>query len=293
MGTYRQEMDKVKLSEQKKEQLKKLYVTEKKEEHRMRRLVKPMVAAAACAAILLGAVVSGNLALRGRGDGPAQADDHDFTFMVNAAELTEDSQVVAYSPGKGDGWVVCGTDNENEVSYSIDTGFACEGEQIADITYRINQGAFQIIVPQEMEPGLTFTEIEPINTAQSGGEDDDVCYYASSYTVDYENQHPEHIWISICGNKQLAGYYDELFGEDVERARTGFEELLKDVVITCTVKFTDGTSADKEITVTPVIMTYREGSPSASELRAEDFESEEKMEEYLNEKGVFLVYELK
>ena len=52
-------------------------------------------------------------------------------------------------------------------------------------------------------------------------------------------------------------------------------------------------ASHKEITVTPVIMTYREGSPSASELRVEDFESEEKMEEYLNEKGVFLVYELK
>lgn len=293
MGTYRQEMDKLKLSEQKKKQLKGLYAAEtKKEEYSMRRLVKPFVAVAACAAILLGSVVSGNLALRRSEDGGTQANasDHDFSIIVSAAELTEETPAVVCDPGKGDGWVLCGTENEREVSYSVSAMFACEGDEIESITYRINQGAFQIFMPAEAVPELTYTEADPINVPATGWPEGYEQHFASTYTVDYAKQHPENI--SICGIKQIERT-DELFGDSVEGEKAGMEELFKDLVITCTVTFTDKTEVSKEIILSPVIMTNREGNPQGSQLDAIEHGGEADFEAFLDKEAVFLVYELR
>lgn len=289
MGTYRQEMDKLRLSDKKKDELKSLYAADVKEERNMRRIIKPVVAAAACAAVLLGSVVSGNLALQKKGDA-SQTDDHDFTLMVNAAELSKDSPVVAYSAETGRGYAICGTDTENEVAYSINTDFTCEGENIVSITYEVSQGAIQIVTGEAGSPDVTYTETEPMNAPLSCGGDNDVCHYAGSYTVDYANQHPENVWTAFCGIRQLGSRYGDLFGEDIDRELEGFQELLGDTVITCTVNFADGSSAVKEIEVVPTVLTYREGFPDAAKLTPEEFGGEAELEEYLNTEGVFFVF---
>lgn len=109
----------------------------------MKRLVKPMVAIAACAAIMLGFVVTGNHELQeqGQNNSSQKADDHSFSIMVNEAELTEESPVVSYTTENSQGWAICGNE-EGEVSFSIGAGFFCEADNIESVTYEIENGLF-------------------------------------------------------------------------------------------------------------------------------------------------------
>ncbi len=110
MSTYKHEMDKIRLSEQGKKRMLALYSSEvKKEEHDMKRFIKPVAAAAACAAILLGYTVSGNMAVKEGSSQQNAKDDHAFTMLVNAEELKEDSPVLTYSGDElNTGWAMSG-----------------------------------------------------------------------------------------------------------------------------------------------------------------------------------------
>lgn len=321
MSTYKHEMDKIRLSEQGKKRMLALYSSEtKKEERNMKKLIKPVVAAAACAAILLGYTVSGNMAVKENSSQQNAQDDHSFTMMVNAEELKEDRPVLTYSGDELEsGWAMCG-EEDNTVSYSLATDFACEGENIKTITYRINNGAFQIIKPEGVkleDNGISMNETEelgnvmmlPVGNFPKGVFGDESLsdekqeesenvdgYGAVEYTLDYENQKPENIVFNICGKKKMGDAYNKIFGEyrTVEEEKAGRDELLGDIVITCTATFTDGTTASREIVMENKIMTPKEvESEAVIRDKKNHPEIEKEIEVMANEKRVYLFFKMK
>lgn len=72
----------------------------------------------------------------------------------------------------------------------------------------------------------------------------------SEFTVDYENQTNEFTSINICeqayiDNPEILFSVDK--GTDPEESKKCWDELFKDVVITCTVTYTDGTTEEKKL----------------------------------------------
>lgn len=305
MSTYKHEMDKLKLSEGGKKRMLALYSSEvKKEERNMMKFVKPVVAVAACAAILAGYTVSGNLAVREQSI--RTADDHEFTMTVYAEELNDKNPVIAYNVREiCNGWAICGGEDDKSVSYSLATDFACEGEGIESVTYQINKGAFQIFKPESTKLDIKMKEVPAINVpvanyphiagndeslsdeqrAESEGVDG---YYVSEYTLDYANQKPENVVFNICGEKEMNP--DKVFNNQTpEEEKAGMDELIGDIVITCTVTFTDGTSVSKEIVMENKIMTPKEAEPEAV---AHDSKLQEH-EELANQKISYLFFKMK
>ena len=215
-----------------------------------------------------------------------------FTLQVYAADSTEASEngFVTLESGKRFvinenelGSVLCG-DEEGNISYCIGTRFLCEGENIESITYSIENAAFQIVEPKDSSIIIDYKEYhEPFNTGTIGGEDDEfgnglsVRRHYKSYTVDYEEQFNDRTWINICNETNLP--WEALFAEgntlqDEVNAR---EEMMKDVAITCTVHYIDGTTDDGTITIggaivipEPTGVPKKDEAFAGFELRYED-----------------------
>lgn len=187
-----------------------------------------------------------------------------FTLLVYAADFPESSEngFVTLQPGKGFvisetelGSVLCG-DEEGNISYCIGTRFLCEGENIESITYSIENAAFQIVEPKDSSIIMDYEEYGTIlNVGMVGGEDDEagnglsVCRFYKSFTVDYEEQFNDRTWISVCNETNLP--WDTLYAKDntLEDRVNGIEKMMKDVMITCTVHYTDGTTDEGTITI--------------------------------------------
>lgn len=290
MSTYKREMDKLRLSEERKKQVLELYSGEgKKKEHSMKRIVKPMVAIAACAAIMLGFVVTGNMQLREQGNSSQKTDDHAFSIIVNAEELTEESPVVSYSTENSFGWAICGTE-EGDVTFSIGADFSCEGEKIESVTYEIEQGLFQLALPDGKASKMDMREVDVDHASYPSaiGEEGYTCYFVDSYTVDYDKQ--KDAKVAVCGARETQRQ-EALFDKAIpQEEKAAIDELLGNIKIKCTVVFTDGTTTTKNILLTSKIMTPEEAEPEAvaHDRKLGDPESEE----YAKTEQVYILFEL-
>lgn len=248
-----------------------------------RKIIKPMIAACACAALFIAASASGvfeNLKEMNNGENYIHTTEDEnlthalsnmFTLKVYAADSPDSSAngYVTLEAGKsilvketGLGSVL--SENEDDmISYCIGTQFLCEGDNIERITYSIDNAAFQIVERPDASIITDFEEFDDtLNTGAIGGEESEsgeeilsVCRLYKSFTVSYDNQSNDHTWINICNNTDLP--WNFLFGEDktLEDRVNGIDEMMKDVVITCTVHYTDDTSSDAFITVGGGIIT--------------------------------------
>ena len=102
---------------------------------------------------------------------------------------------------------------------------------------------------------------EPVNSGLIGGSDYEAIpatiNYYTEYTLDYDRQESDATWINMVRDDIQFSDLDLLWrenksDEDVEKV---FDELFGDVMITCTVHFTDGTSETIEIEPGVVITT--------------------------------------
>lgn len=215
--------------------------------------------------------------------------DNMFTLQVRAAELEEgqpvalvdntqasnnDSQI---SGGQADTWVLGGTE-EGDLDYCISFPLSCTGNNIEKITYSVNNGVFQIVQPEGESiiiDGQPY--IGEMNTGQIGGRWDDesglplrdweILLY-QSFTVDYEKQSGEDIWINICN--ALSGKQEEqqlIWGEEnsLEEVNRGMQGMLDHTVVTCTVHYKDGTSQTADVLVSSRIMTCAEAGAEVKE----------------------------
>lgn len=223
--------------------------------------------------------------------GAPSALDKMFTLYVKAAEAdgkqsgeerTGDGQATQLSVGKSvpllssdkaNSWVLGGDDvNGNVVDYCISMPFTCVGDHIEKITYSINNGAFQIVQPENASIIIDGQLYEgELNTGSIGGDYDEengglpskpfetVLY--RSFTLDYNRQTDEDTWINICNNRPVnKEVFDALWGEgkSLEDMNNGIQQMLDNTVITCTVQYSDQTSQTVTIKVGSKVMSCSE-----------------------------------
>lgn len=223
--------------------------------------------------------------------GAPSALDKMFTLYVKAAEAdgkqsgeerTGDGQATQLSVGKSvpllssdkaNSWVLGGDDvNGNVVDYCISMPFTCVGDHIEKITYSINNGAFQIVQPENASIIIDGQLYEgELNTGSIGGDYDEengglpskpfetVLY--RSFTLDYNRQTDEDTWINICNNRPVSKeVFDALWGEgkSLEDMNHGIQQMLDNTVITCTVQYSDQTSQTVTIKVGSKVMSCAE-----------------------------------
>lgn len=217
--------------------------------------------------------------------------DKMFTLYVKAAETdgkqsgeerTQDGQSTQLSVGKSvpllssdkaNSWVLGGDDVDGSVvDYCISMPFTCVGEHIEKITYSINNGAFQIVQPEDESIIVDGQLYEgELNTGSIGGDYDEengglpsrpfetVLY--RSFTLDYNRQTDEDTWINICNNRSVdKEVFDAIWGEgkSLEDMNHGIQQMLDNTVITCTVQYADHTSQAVTIKVDSKIMSCAE-----------------------------------
>ena len=212
--------------------------------------------------------------------------DRMFTLRVQAAELEAGNPVPLITGGKSPSYVMGA--NDEEISYCISVPLTCEGEGIESVTYSINNGAFQIVQPEnENERIIVSGQLygEEMNTGWIGGDYDEendglpsrpyeaVLY--KSFTLDYERQSDEYTWINICNARS----YDEeilklLWGENatVTDESNGINKLLEHTIITCTVHYMDDTEQSADIQVGSQPMMEDIGNGEMGEVSVITFE---------------------
>ncbi|MBQ3692223.1 MAG: hypothetical protein II931_02760 [Clostridia bacterium] len=224
--------------------------------------------AAACAALIAAAGIGGSLYLSNQPEPASNSessvlpDENVFTLKVNAEELEKEKGVpvdfgAAHKSASLNG-------SNDRVSYSIATGFNCEGSGIESITYSINKGAFQIVENPDASIITSGKRYEgTLNVGQVG--DGESTNYYTEYTLGYDAQSNDTTCINICGEVVDSHVYNEVFGcvENPENynpqtVADGYTDMLKDVEITCTVHYTDGTSASENIIIEGQVMTLEE-----------------------------------
>lgn len=190
-----------------------------------------------------------------------------------ATQLSVGKSVPLLSSDKADSWVLGGDDaNGNVVDYCISMPFTCVGDHIEKITYSINNGAFQIVQPENASIIIDGQLYEgELSTGSIGGDYDEengglpskpfetVLY--RSFTLDYNRQTDEDTWINICNNRPVSKeVFDTLWGEGkrLEDMNNGIQQMLDNTVITCTVQYSDQTSQTVTIKVGSKVMSCAE-----------------------------------
>lgn len=279
-----------------------------------RKITKIMAAAAACAAIILTAnVIVGKMGHGNMGDQAITdkaAIDKMFTLHVKAAEADgeqngegqpgdeQSTQLLAGQPvpllssNKANSWVLGGNDEDGSVvDYCISMPFTCVGDHIEKVTYSINNGAFQIVQPEnetiivdgqlyegELNTGMIGGDYNEENDGLSSRPFETVLY--RSFTLDYNRQSDEYTWINICNNRSVSrDVFDSIWGEgkSLEDMNNGMQQMLDNTVITCTVQYSDNTSQSVDINVNSRIMSCVEAGEEPK---------------YEGEKSVYFTFEL-
>lgn len=200
--------------------------------------------------------------------------DKMFTLKVKAAEAqNEDVQEIALEQGhpvpltSGDStesWVLGGDADKGVVDYCFSMPLTCEGDNIESVTYSINNGAFQILQPENGESIIIRGQLYDgeLNTGSIGGNysdlegDDQPWLYETvlykSFTLDYDKQTDESTWINVCNVRLLdAQTYNLIWGDgkSIQDMNTGLQKMLDNTIITCTVNYADSTSESVGIKV--------------------------------------------
>ena len=189
-----------------------------------------------------------------------------FMLTAKAAETGKRIEMtkgkpVAVTTEDADSWVLGGNE-DGTWSYCFNLPFQCEGENIDSVSYSINRGAFQVVELEGTSIIASGKEAEePVNSGLIGGSDYEaipttITYY-TEYTLDYDRQESDATWINMVRDDIKFSDPDlpqreNKSDEDVKKV---FDELFGDVIITCTVHFTDGTSETIEIEPGVIVTT--------------------------------------
>lgn len=258
-----------------------------------------LLAAAACAAVILSSgplsgMLKGSAHFGTAGSSNTEAKDSllsainqvdkMFTLQVKAAE-SSGGQMMQLKNGhpvptiinddNSSSWVF-GADPDGTVSYCINIPqLTCVGEQIKSITYSINNGAFQIVQPENedsiiIDGQLYDGELDAGNTGSIGGDYSDTdgqpsrpfeTVYYKSFTLDYNKQSDNYTWINICNELYDRSDLKQLLWDSNGREKEfneGTQKMLDGTIITCTVNYTDNTSQSADIRVDSCLMTKKE-----------------------------------
>lgn len=268
-----------------------------------------LAATAACVATVIvviaakGGWKSGNpegttmLVENGGDTGEMSVTEETFTLNIMGAELEKDKPVQLVSNDSlitekyAGSWILEGMEGGG-VSYCINVPFTCQGNLIKNITYSINNGAFQIVQPKGDSIIIDGQLCEgELNTGIIGGHSDESgeetqepvleTVFYKSFTLDYQRQSDENTWVNICNERPDNGELESMiFGDNtLENKNLGMQKMLDNTVITCTVNYADGTSQSVDVFVNSCIMTCAE---AGTEVKDDP-----------NREGIFITFELK
>lgn len=261
MNEYKKCIDKINISESAKEKNKKLYyeMESVNTKRSSKRKFTPVTLSLACIAffIAIGLICNYDNIVR-KFDSNATLS---FTINTMAGELSKNHATPAmYGNGFNNKGISETTDGS--VCVSVVAPFNCDGENIKSVTYSINKGCFQVIASSDYPlmvtdgkkyegditdyPFGSVPNIDNLDTIKD--------YYYTEFTVDYDNQSNEYTTINICEKAKFVADSDA----DVNEQKKCFDELYKDVVVTCTVTYTDGTTETKNIMIVNNIRTFGE-----------------------------------
>lgn len=231
----------------------------KKRRYTWKGIATSFVAVAATAAIIIVSVMYPGIG------GEDSVFSNSFVLKVNAAELEAGKEIPVVTEGLGTTYYLGVGENENSISYCMNIPLTCEGDNIESICYSINQGAFQIIEPRDSSiiiSGTKYAGNMNVGRIYDGELEDEKEYqtnYYTSYMVEYERQDNENVWINVCGEKVVTEeVYNMFWSKDAneETYKKGLNELVKDIAITCTVNYEDGTCDAVQIIFEAKISTY-------------------------------------
>ncbi len=278
MEYYISALDKIRLEDTEKDKAKALFFQKTEEEKerfwKIRKIRKPAAAVAAVAVILTVCLQIPDLK-NGFSDAfKSVQDDNHFIITAYAKELTKSRQVYAGSSESGvGGFSSSGT---GQIDFEFHFPLECEGDHIDKITYTIQNGVFRITNPagdsivtdgvlaeQQVPVGCGFVSTETVKFDES---DFEIRQY-HSFTVDYDRQKDDRTYIGVADASQMwdqkkldqyqaIGY--DLKDPDIKKEKELCDFLTKDMGITCTVTYQDGTTETKNIVVSNKIVMMSE-----------------------------------
>lgn len=255
---YKSALDKINPAEEKTAEIKELF---KSRNMNKRKFIKPVVAVAACMALAVGVGSLGNAWNKGnQGMSPMNS----FSIEVNAQTLdykngvgTFDTRGIGGGMSEGEKGAV-GFDKEFQVT--------CSGDNIKEITYSIEGGVFNISYDKSDNIIIDGEKVDhPLNTTWGGCEGANESAQYKSFTLDYNKQTAKKTYIAIANSsdnlpkaqfekiKKLSRYMGT-----ISKIKEIYDEFYKDMSITCTVTYNDGTTETKKIGVSAKICKVSE-----------------------------------
>lgn len=275
-NNYKNALDKIKLANSAKEKTKNLFYETETQSPKGRsgnmkanKLIKPALAAAASLIVILaGNIVISALHEKQNHIIENNTSGNSFSVIAYAKEITKTGKVFPDtwdSLPYGIGW-----DSEGRINFSFLFPLECKGENIDTITYKIKEGVFQIsnpagksIVIHGEKPDKELELLSSI-IVEDLGNDKKAGYEFSQYksfTVDYNNQTNDKTCISISDvsdawtsekKNEARKFINDKMGNYEIKQLTDF--LTKNLGITCTVTYKDGSTDTKNISVSSEIV---------------------------------------
>ena len=222
--------------------------------------IKPAVAVAACMGLVVGISQLGN-------NQATTNSQYGFSIRVNAQTLTKGDSSI--DDTNGFSGAMCGSEENGQVSYSIEFPVTCKGKNIDKITYDIKDAVFQITNPEGnsiVKEGKKTSKLLNVPGSIAGCDDKNTKeedYTKSQYTsltVDYDKQKDAQTYIGIAYDSKYLSKEQkaiiaklDAFNGNLEDEKAVYEQLYKNVEISCTVTYKDKTKETKKIKVTPKI----------------------------------------
>ena len=283
---YKSALDKVTLKESEKDRAKALYqMKEKEAAMRVKKFWRPVAVCAVSLAVIVG--INGVLPMlhdgrksdervektADKGNGIAEMIDNYFTVTAYAKELTETGKVY---PDKYDSITsgLTGNGEKNGISFCFEFPVECKGENIDTITYKIKEGAFSITNPAGKGILVSGKKLQKKLNApwrsKESEKKEKLTYEREQYqsfTVKYDRQKDKNTCVDIVDSSEVwsrekkeryraLNYQFTSISLAEEKALWDF--LIKDLGITCTVKYKDGSTESKKILISTEIADLTE-----------------------------------
>ena len=277
------------------------------------KVTKLFAAMAACASIIIVASATNNYLNRPQEEKETTMAEHTttekenmFTMKVMAAQAEVTAQKpVAIAQNDRFGYAINGDSDMNTASYKIDMPLYCEGENIESVTYSINKGYFEISENITDDFQSAVESGKPLDENSNGylnpifDDNGEIVMQREindfvEYTVSYENQQKEGVWVTFCNDEIPFSDFDSIVEQKKktqEEVAAAYQKLVDGVVITCTANYKDGTKKGVKINVGAAALTYEEIGMNVDGMTLQ-VEGEDKVELQPTDKRAVFTFEL-
>lgn len=268
---------------------------------------------AACASIIIVASTTNNYLNRPQEEKETTVAEHTttekenmFTMKVMAAQAEVTAQKpVAIAQNDRFGYAINGDSDMNTASYKIDMPLYCEGENIESVTYSISKGYFEISENITDDFQSAVESGKPLDENSNGylnpifDDNGEIVMQQKvndfvEYTVSYENQQKEGVWVTFCNDEIPFSDFDSIVEQKKktqEEVAAAYQKLVDGVVITCTANYKDGTKKGVKINVGAAALTYEEIGMNVDGMTLQ-VEGEDKVELQPTDKRAVFTFEL-